>query len=296
MKTGRGDSIRETTTVTIVGLIVNFLLALIKFFVGSTYSSYALVADAFHSITDAITDLIILLGVRFWSAPADADHPHGHGRIEAVVSFLLGLFLVGAALSLGNRALFSLHENQIASAYWPVFAAALLSLLLKELLFRWHRRVGRRLRSTALIANAWHHRSDAFSSLVVALSAIVSWSVPGWDFLDQVAALIVVVLILQAAWKISWPAFQELIDTGASIEQRNRILSLAKENAEVMELHALRTRRVGAGIRVDLHLQVNPNLSVLKGHSIAGEVKARILENEQNVVEVLIHLEPYLKK
>jgi cation diffusion facilitator family transporter len=287
------NPVAVTIMLTATGLVINFLLAFVKFIVGVSYSSHALIADAFHSITDSVTDIIIIFGVRFWNAPADSEHPYGHGRIEAVVSLLLGLILAAAAVGLGYQTLFSLYDREIVSNYWPVFSAACLSLLLKEFLFQWHWRSGRRLRSGALMANAWHHRSDALSSLVVAISSIVSWQMPDWGFLDQVAALIVVVFILQAAWNIIRPAFQELIDTGANDEKRDRLVRLAKEVEGVMALHALRTRRIGAGMRVDLHVQVDAGLSVLKGHAIAGAVKARIMESEADVTEVLIHIEPH---
>lgn len=295
METCHKELIRKTTRITVAGLAANFVLAVVKFLVGLRYSSQALIADALHSLTDSITDIVIIIGVRFWSAPADSDHPHGHGRIETMVSFLLGLSVAFAAVAIGMRALASLQQPQIGTTHWAVFLAACFSVAIKELLYQWHSRVGRSLRSTAIVANAWHHRSDAFSSLIVALAAASSWFLPEWSFLDQAAALIVAVLILQAAWGISIPAFKELIDTGASEEQHQRILRLAQETAQVLEVHALRTRKIANLMHVDLHVQVDPNISVLEGHAIAGQVKARILEQEPNVAAVLVHLEPFEK-
>ena len=239
------------------------------------------------------TDLAILIGMRYWSAPADTEHPHGHGRIETLVSLFIGLVLAGVGVGLVWRAVVALHEHGAATPGWIAFAAACVSIVVKELLYRWTAHIGRRARSSALAANAWHHRSDALSSVPVAVAVLAARLQPGWGFLDNVAAVVVSVLILAAAWRIIWPAVQQLIDAGASAEQREQILRLALAVEGVAAVHALRTRRIGAGLQVDLHVLVDGELSVREGHSIGGAVRGRIVRDGPDVLDVLVHVEPW---
>lgn len=281
--------------VTLVGMAVNILLAGLKFVLGVVGHSQALVADAAHSLSDLGTDLALLLGVRYWTAPADDDHAYGHYRIETLVSAAIGLFLAAAAAGIGYRALTTIHEAVSATPGWVAFAGAAISIVLKELLYRWTRAAGRRTGSLALTANAWHHRSDALSSLPVALAVVVAIYFPGWSFVDQIAALLVTVFLLHAAWRILFASFGELTDRGAPSEDRRQILELSRGIEGVLDVHALRTRLSGGGTHVDLHVQVQGNLSVMEGHEIAGAVKRCLLENGPRVMDVVIHIEPFEK-
>ena len=278
--------------VTILGLALNLLLALLKGGVGVVASSQALLADAVHSLSDISTDLAVLIGVRFWTAPPDENHPHGHGRLETLVSLFIGLALTAVAVGLAWNALVNLNTPSSAIPGWPAFWMACAALLSKEVLYRMTVRVARTHRSSALMANAWHHRSDAFSSLPVALSVLGARLHPAWGFIDPLAAFLVSVLILHAAWAIAWPAFRQLIDAGADAVARDRIMTIALENSGVRSVHALRTRHIGSGLQVDIHVQVDGALSVREGHAIAGAVKQRLLAEGPDIVDVLIHLEP----
>ena len=279
--------------VTLWGMLANLLLSAGKLVVGWLGSSQALVADAVHSLSDTATDLAILIGVRYWSAPADADHPHGHGRIELLVSVAIGVFLAVAGLGIGYHALASLGRVQTAPRVDAVLAVAVASMIVKEALFRWTSAAGRRSGSSALIANAWHHRSDALSSLpvVVAVTGTALW--PRAAYLDRVAAVVVTVFILQAAWRITWPALQKLADAGASVGDRETILAITRETDGVCDAHGLRTRHLGNGLQVDLHVQVDPDLTVRQGHAIAHAVQGRLLASGPNVINVLLHVEPF---
>jgi cation diffusion facilitator family transporter len=284
---------REVRRVTLWGLVVNLVLAAMKFVFGVVGASQALVADAVHSLSDSVTDVAVVVGAGFWSAPADAEHPHGHGRIETLITTAIGVLLAAVGIGLGWRALQALHEVHQSRPGWVAFAAACLSIVAKELLYRWTAHVGRRLRSSALVANAWHHRSDALSSLPVAVAVLGTRIWPAWGFLDHIAAVIVSVLILHAAWEITWPALRELIDAGASEQERKAMLTLARQTEGVRAVHKLRTRSIGAGLQVDLHVLVEPELSVRAGHAIAGVVKERLLQHGPNVIDVLVHVEPF---
>ena len=172
-------------------------------------------------------------------------------------------------------------------------AAAFVSIVAKEVLYRWTARAGKQVGSSALAANAWHHRTDALSSVPVAIAGLGAVLWPSVTYLDRIAALVVSIFILQAAWSISWPALQKLVDVGAGRRDCEQILRLARSTAGVRSVHGLRSRYVGRGLQVDLHVLVDPNLTVRQGHDIAHQVEARLLSEGPNVVNVLLHVEPY---
>ncbi|MFC1744817.1 cation diffusion facilitator family transporter [Candidatus Riflebacteria bacterium] len=287
------DKTNIIRSVTFWGLLVNILLSGFKFFAGVFSGSQALIADGVHSLSDSFSDLIVLFGVGFWSAPADIDHPHGHGRIETLVTFFIGILLAGAGLGLAYKAIVTLHGQHASNPGWAAFGVACLSILSKEALYIWNLRVGTRIKSMAMIANAWHHRTDSLSSIPVALAVLGTRIKPSWGFLDHMATVMVSFLIIQAAWGICWPALQHLIDTGVSQKELEELMEISSNVAGVKAIHALRTRNIGSGLQVDLHVQVTPELSVREGHAIAGAVKARLLSEGPDIVDVLVHLEPF---
>jgi cation diffusion facilitator family transporter len=283
---------RSVWAVTLAGLGINLLLAALKFAGGVFGGSQSLVADAVHSISDSITDMAVLIGSRYWTAPADEDHPHGHGRIEMLVSFFIGGALATVGIGLAWHAVSTLPDYEKVNPGWAAFAVALFSILTKEALYQWTARTGRRIRSSALIANAWHHRSDAFSSIPVAVAVIGTRLNPAWGFLDHIATIIVGILIVHAAWSIAWPALSRLLDAGADREDQQQLRKLALATPGVRSVHALRTRHIGPGLQADIHVMVDPEITVREGHNIAGAVKERFLEAGPDVVDVLIHIEP----
>ncbi len=287
------DAPREIRRVTVWGLATNLVLAALKFVFGLMAASQALVADAVHSLSDMATDFAVLIGLRYWTAPADQDHPHGHGRIETLVSVFIGLVLGGVAVGLIHRAILTLHAGTVTQPNWPAFAIASLSILAKEALYRITVRVGAQVRSSAVMANAWHHRSDALSSVPVAAAVLASRLHPEWIYLDPVAAIVVSVLLLHAAYKITWPALRQLVDAGAGAEEIAVIRALIEGTEGVKSLHELRSRHIGSGLQLDVHVLVDPALSVGEGHGIAGSVKKRLLDTRSDVVDVLVHIEPF---
>ncbi len=287
------DSIRVVRRVTWIGMLGNILLAALKFVVGVVGSSEAVVADAVHSLSDLTTDAAILFGSRYWSAPPDREHPYGHGRIETIVTLGIGAVLGAVAVGIVYRALIEVREADIAAPGWIAFAGAVVSIFGKELLYRWTWRVGHRERSSALMANAWHHRSDALSSIPVAVTVLVAMIHPAWSFVDRIGAVIVGVFILQAAWRIATPAFHELTDRGAPAEVGEKIEAVARGVDGVLSVHAVRTRNIGPGVLVDLHVQVPEDLTVREGHDISMTVKERLLAEGPDVIDAIVHLEPF---
>jgi cation diffusion facilitator family transporter len=287
------DHIFQVKKITLIGMVVNIVLSVLKFILGIIGSSQAVVADAVHSLSDLSTDIAVLLGVKFWSAPPDEKHPYGHGRIETMVTTLIGLILVAVALKIGYNALVTIKSPDIRQPTMVAFSGAFLSIILKEILYRWTLVYGKRIKSTAVIANAWHHRSDALSSIPVAGAVIISMINPKWSFVDHVGALIVSLFILATAWKIIKPALMDLTDSTVDLHIRDRIKHITLNTPDVRSAHAIRARRIGSGIYLDLHIMVDGSLTVLRGHDISAEVKKRLLENVEDVVDVVVHLEPH---
>jgi len=278
--------------VTWLGLYVNMVLAAIKFAAGIFGRSQALVADAIHTLTDLTTDIAVIAGSHYWSRPPDENHPYGHRRLETLVTVFIGVVLIAAGIGIGWKAVSTLHERHATPPGWIAVFAAVVSIVCKESIYRWTAATGRRVKSTALAANAWHHRTDALSSVPVLIAVAGARIFPGWSFLDHVGAAVVSIFILHASIKIIWPGLSELIDVGAPTEIRKRIRDIALKNEEVLQVHDIRTRYISSSIQVDLHIVVEGLISVREGHGIADDVKARIIEAIPEVLDVVVHVDP----
>ena len=200
--------------------------------------------------------------------------------------------LAGVAVGIGYRALATVRELHVRQPGWVAATGPALSMVLKELLYRWTAAIGRRVKSSAVIANAWHHRSDAMSSVPALLAVVLARWNPEWAFLDHVGALIVALFILKVSWDIVKPSLAELTDRGGTIQEREQIRQIAATVPGVRGLHAIRTRRFGSHLHVDLHVLVDPELSVRAGHDISEDVKHALLEQEPRILDVVVHLEP----
>ena len=285
----------QIVRITWLGLFVNILLTILKFIFGTVGRSQAAVADAVHSFSDLGTDLAILFGVRYWSAPADECHPYGHRRIETLITVIIGTALAAVAVGFCLDAVEKLRHPPSSAPALIALTGSLLTIILKEWLFRRTRKVGRRANSPAVIANAWHHRSDALSSMPVIIVVSASVLNPEWHFLDQIGALIVAAMILKTAWDITKPALAELIDSGAPKQDYQQIIALAQGIPGVNSVHKVRTRRGGAGLYVDLHALVDGNISVHAGHDIATQLQRKLIVDGPSVADVVVHIEPDTK-
>jgi len=282
----------ETRRVTLAGLVINLFLTVIKIVAGVYGNSQSVIADGIHSLSDSATDVAVLVGLKYWNEPPDLCHPYGHRRIETMVTVVIGIALALAGIFLGSEAVEKFRSGGYVVPETVTLAVAIISVVVKEFLFRWTYNVGEKLKSSALKANAWHHRTDSFSSIAVALAIGMALIDPKWALLDPVAALAVGAFILQAAWKIATPALRELADAGATAEDLKNIEKLVLEVEGVVSVHALRSRFHGAGLQVDLHIQVDGGLSVREGHVISGKAKRRLIEDGPDIVDVLVHIEP----
>jgi cation diffusion facilitator family transporter len=279
------------TRSTWVSVVVNILLTALQIVAGFFSHSQSLIADGMHSLSDLVCDFLVLVASHHSKDPADEGHPYGHGRVETAASFALGAILVvtGGAIIVAAA-----MKLQNAESLPPVAPMALwvagIALIAKESLFRYMLHVGERLRSPMLIANAWHARSDAASSLVVAVG--IGGNLLGFIFADSVAAIIVGFMIVRMGIVFAWDAFQELIDAGLSIEEVDGIRQTLIDTPGVESLHELRTRRMAHRALVDAHILVDPRISVSEGHSIAERARGRVLKSHPSVVDVLVHVDP----
>jgi cation diffusion facilitator family transporter len=277
--------------VTLIGAASNVVLAIAQFAFGVFGHSQALIADGIHSLSDLVTDILGVFGAKHASRAADEDHPYGHGRIEAVVTVALGMVLTAAAAFIMFDATHRLFEPQrLLQPDWTVLAVAAVSVAVKEMMYRYTLRVARAIRSGLLQTNAWHHRSDALSSIIVIVG--VGGTMSGLNYLDAIAAIGVAVMIARVGLTQAWAAVQELIDQGLDAEHVANIRSKILAESGVRELHLLRTRRVGGNAFVDVHIQVDPRLSVSEAHQISEAVRVRLIDEIDEVSDVTIHIDP----
>ena len=279
--------------ITLWGMLVNILLTAGKFAIGFLAHSQACIADAVHSLSDFTTDIAVLVGVRFWSAPADSDHPHGHQRIEALITLFIGVLLCVTALSMAINAIKSIGQAEEGTVPgWPVFVVALASIISKEILYHCTVAVGHACHSSALVASAWHQRSDAISSIPVAIVAAAGHFWPNVTYLDAIAAILVSTMLLKTAWSIVWPCLKELSDQGVTPTELENMRRIAASIPGIEDVHELRTRRLGHGILLDMHVLVDRNMSVEEGHRLCEEAATAIRHKMPVVLDVLTHLEP----
>jgi cation diffusion facilitator family transporter len=277
--------------VTLVGVISNVILSVFKIVFGWIGQSQALIADGLHSLSDLISDGVVLVAARFSSQDADAEHPYGHGRFETVATVLVGLILMAVAFGLlWDSIMRVLNPDDLLQPTEITLAIAVVSILLKEALYHYTVYVADQVRSQMLRANAWHHRSDAVSSVVVLIG--VAGSMAGAAWLDAVAAMVVAVMIAHIGWSLGGEGLRQLVDTGLARDQVEKIKTLIRHVEGVRTLHALRTRHMGENALVDVHILVNPRISVSEGHHIGDRVRAKLLQQMPEIVDVTVHVDP----
>ncbi|MFH2135927.1 MAG: cation diffusion facilitator family transporter [Pseudomonadota bacterium] len=273
-----------------VSLLVNLFLTLAQLIGGFFGKSQSLMADGLHSLSDLLADILVLFANRHGNKHADENHPYGHARIETAASLILGASLgaVGVALliSAGIRLQ---HPEHVQSVEVYTLWVALFTLAAKETLFRYMLAIAKRVRSQMLVANAWHARSDAASSLVVIVG--ISGNLLGYTFLDLIAAAVVGVMIAYMGYQFARDAMLELVDTGLEAEEVRAIRNTLKSVPGVLGLHDLRTRKMADNALVDAHVMVDPYISVSEGHYIAEAARAAVL-NSHHVMDVMVHIDP----
>ncbi len=291
------DQLTQIRRVTVVGALVNLFLTIIKIFVGLSSSSMSLVADGIHSLSDLATDAAIWIGVRFWSAPPDKNHPYGHGRYETLINLFIAGVLGFVGSGIGWRAIFSIISGTPSSRpEWNVFYIAIISIVAKELLFRWTFKKGKENKSAALTTNAWHHRSDALSSMPVAIAIIGEMIYPAFHYYDQIAAITVTILLLHATWRLAKPSIFEIMEATPNPALNTRIREMSKSITGINNVHSVRCRKLGGEILVDMHMDVDPNMTVFASHELTRLFHDRVIQEIPEITNTLIHVEPAHKK
>jgi cation diffusion facilitator family transporter len=282
---------KDTFRVTIVGSVVDFLLAVAKIFAGLAAHSQALIADGVHSLSDLATDFIVIYAAKHAHEEADEEHPYGHGRIETAATVLLGIALLAVGVGIGWDAATRLfNPDELLQPTMLAIIIAGISVVSKEAIYHYTMHYAKKHRSEMLRANAWHSRTDAISSIVVVIG--VAGTMAGLAYLDAIAAIIVALMVAKIGWDLGYQAIQELIDTGLEPEMVEEIREKVLEVKEVQSLHMLRTRRMGGHALADVHIQVDPRISVSEGHQIAETVRAIMVKEFEELSDVMVHIDP----
>ncbi|MEA1928778.1 MAG: cation diffusion facilitator family transporter [Candidatus Auribacterota bacterium] len=277
------------------GIAGNVFLSLIKFLAGIFGHSAAMVADAIHSLSDILSSVIVLIGLKVARKRPDAEHPYGHSKAESVAAQIISLFMV----FLGGMIFFNSWKNLFKPKYeapsYYVLLVAFVSIVIKEGLFHYKNRLGKKIHSSSLVADAWHHRSDAFSSLVVLIGvSLVIIGGPRFHIADPIAAMAVALIICYTGVKMLLKTSSELMDQVLTGPPAEKIKMLIMEVKGVKAVEKLFIRKSGMDLIIDIHIEVDPTLSVVEGHNIAGEVKAKLMEKIESLRSVMVHVEPYL--
>lgn len=288
----RHDGLEPGRRITWTGMAVNALLIVLKAAGGLLGGSRALLADAVHSVSDFLSDGVVLVGLHFLGKKEDEDHPYGHGKIETLATIGVGLLLLAAAVRIGYEAALSIYRGDITSPLPWTIAVAAVSVVAKEILYQVTVRTGRRLGSEAMIANAWHHRSDAWSSVVTLLGVGAAVLVPALRVLDSYAALFVSFFIAKVAADILKGAVRKIIDTAPSKEFLDEVRTIAEEVPGVRQCHDVMARHYARRIRLELHIVVDPSMTVARAHDIIDVVVERIESRFDEIDKILVHVDP----
>jgi cation diffusion facilitator family transporter len=279
------------TRTAVIGAAINFLLSVVKIIAGVIGHSHALVADGIHSLSDLLSDLLVLVAGRRASDGPDHDHPYGHARYETAATFVLGLLLIAVGVGIAWDSIGRLfHPSALHAPESLTLIAAIASILIKEGLYWWTLRYAKRVKSDLLRANAWHHRTDAASSVVVLIG--IAGTMAGLAYLDAIAAIVVALMIAKIGWDLGWQAVNELVDTGLESERLSAVTDTIRSVGGVRDIHMLRTRRYGGQVSADVHVLVDPLVSVSEGHMISLLVEHRLKREIDEITDVTVHIDP----
>ena len=286
-----GERSRASNQVTLVSIAVNIVIALAQVIVGVLGHSQGLIADGVHTLSDLLSDFLVLFAVKHAAREADEDHPYGHARYETAATLALGIMLVlvavGIAWAAGKRLL---HPDLLQDVHRYAIWAAAATIIAKEGLYQYTAATGRRVKSQLLIANAWHHRSDAISSVMVLLGIL--GNLAGYRWLDSAAAIGVALMIGWMGYKLGREALEELVDAGLDTETLTKMENTIRAVPGVVDMHMLRSRKSAGRVIADVHIQVNGRASVSEGHTIGDTVRYRLLQAFPELTDITVHIDP----
>lgn len=288
---------KEIYKVTIIGAIGNLSLLIFKFIAGFLSNSAAMIADAVHSLSDFLTDIVVMIFVRISSKEEDENHHYGHGKFETLATVIIGIVLVAVGLGIMKNGITSIIEvtkgNTIKAPGIIALVAAIVSIIVKEILYRYTVIKGKKLDSPSVVANAWHHRSDAFSSIGTTLGiggAILLGN--KWTILDPIAAVVVSVFILKVAYQLTKAGLDELLEKSLPKEIEKKIIEILLSFNEISSPHHLRTRRIGKSYSIEVHIRMNGEMSLYDAHQITVDIEKKLKEELHKDIFINIHMEP----
>lgn len=284
------DRKKRMRAVTLWGILINIVLMIVKFGIGAIFRSAALIADGVHSLSDLATDFIVLISTRYSNRPPDETHPYGHKKIETIASQFIAVILMMVSFLLIRSSFEAILKGEENFPGIAILLVAGLSVFMKEFIFRSTRKVAKDTHSASLYANAWHHRSDALSSIAVLLGGIAG--LLGWGKADQAAAMVVGIMVLGVSMKIFYQGLIELMEHAADSESLQIIKNVLDQEERITGWHALRTRKVGGELFLDFHICMNPDLSVKESHKISDEIEEMIQKRLSLPANILIHIDP----
>lgn len=279
-------------SVTHLGMVVNIGLSVLKVVIGLAVSSLAMLADGIHSLSDLTTDVIVLVGARLGAREPDRSHPYGHGRLETFSTILVALILTAVGGAMVYKATMSIARNESTLPHWAMLVGALVSILAKEWLYHVTRNAAVKSHSAALYANAWHHRSDAFSSVAVLIGYLLL--LVGFSHGDQLAAVAVGLMVIFVGVRVIADSLVELTEGAVDPETVEHIKSVISADPAIRDWHRLRTRTVGREVFLDVHILVDPELNVAAAHEISEGLEKTLDEEISRPVHITVHIEPDL--
>jgi cation diffusion facilitator family transporter len=278
--------------VTFLGAALNITLVLLKLFVGIIGNSRALIADAVHSMSDLVSDFVVIWGLIVGGRPSDESHHYGHAKLELLAELALGVILIIAGLGIAVDSIRAIMSGEVRPPSFTVLPVAAVGVITKEYLYRVTIRSARRTDRPSLVANAWHHRSDALTSAGVLSGAGLAVLNPNLAMLDAMVGILVAAVIINIGRKIAWEASERLVDTAPSRDYMNRIIEMVLGVPSTRSVRDLKVRYVGHLVALEVHLGLDPGMSVREGHDVAREVKHAIMDSDRRVFDVVVHVEP----
>jgi cation diffusion facilitator family transporter len=288
--------------ITFVGFFINSILSVFKITAGIIGKSNAMLADGIHSLSDFFTDIVVLVGFKFTEKPADKDHNFGHEKYETIATFIIGIALLLVGFDILQGGAVNVYKIAFKNEILPrpkliAIIAALISIFSKEFLFRFTKKVGEKINSPAVIANGWHHRSDALSSIGTLIGISVAYFLGDkWIIFDPIAAIVVSVFIFKVAFEIMLPAVNELLESSLDEKDVKYISNLIESNQGIKNYHNLRTRRIGSNIAIEAHLMFDKNISLYQAHAISESIEKTLKEYFGKRSIITFHLEPNYKE
>ncbi len=289
----------DVVRVTIGSFVLNIILTVIKLLVGFVFGSFSLISDGFHSLTDLVTDVVVVLGVKMGSNPPDEDHHYGHGKFETFAEMVVSLFIMGTGLSIiyvTIQEIFGLNSSSVLEfvEQKPVIIVSIVSIVIKEFLYRWTLRLSVKWKSSLLKTNAWHHRSDSISSFVVLLGMILMFF--GFEQADVFGGFVVGCIIFITGIKFSKKVIQEFLEAAPNKDVRTSIQKVLDTFSVIHNYHNIRVRKMGSRLFMDMHIMLEPTMNLKEAHDISVEIELKLREVFGNKTNILVHLEPFEEK